>query len=91
VLSVPNPAGAEGDVTLKGVSCATTSYCTAVGKYTPGKEVNSEFKTLSEYWDGEMDRPGLTELEPERKRPHGRLLLLDDRLHGGGQRPDNPG
>jgi hypothetical protein len=52
VLSVPNPAGAEGDVTLKDVSCATTSYCSAVGKYTPGKEIGTESKTLTEYWDG---------------------------------------
>jgi subtilisin family serine protease len=52
VLSVPSPVGAEGDVTLKEVSCATTSYCTAVGKYSPIKEIGSESKTLTEYWDG---------------------------------------
>jgi hypothetical protein len=52
VLSVPNPAGAERDVTLKGVSCQATSSCTAVGKYSYGKVNNVETKTLAEYWDG---------------------------------------
>jgi hypothetical protein len=56
VASSPNPSGAKGS-SLLGVSCTSTSACTAVGRYvsaaTGGLEVfATEEKTLAESWNG---------------------------------------
>ena len=53
VLSVPIPTEAKGEATLTGISCASTSSCTAVGRYSPeASSAPAEFRTLVEYWDG---------------------------------------
>jgi hypothetical protein len=53
ITSSPNPAGAQGWVNFTGVSCASTTACTAVGYYASKVEgVPSELKTLAESWNG---------------------------------------
>jgi hypothetical protein len=46
--ATPNPSGAQ-DSGLVGVSCASTSVCTAVGSYTNGSGTPL---TLAEHWNG---------------------------------------
>lgn len=53
ITSSPNPAGAQGWVNFTGVSCPSTTACTAVGYYASKVEgVPSELKTLAESWNG---------------------------------------
>jgi hypothetical protein len=47
VVTIPDPTGAP-QTTLAGVSCASASYCIAVGSFG----TDSAFKTLTERWDG---------------------------------------
>ena len=48
IESSPNPAGGEGSL-LSGVSCTSTSACTAVGEY---ENSSSTQLTLAEAWNG---------------------------------------
>ena len=52
--SVPIPSGAQGFVELAGVSCASSSACTATGYYATNVSgaVPIELKTLAESWNG---------------------------------------
>lgn len=52
--SAPAPAGAKGYVELTGVSCPSSSACTAVGHYASSVSggVPLELKTLAESWNG---------------------------------------
>jgi hypothetical protein len=52
IVNVPSPAEAKGEVTLKGISCFSPVYCTAVGRYSPTAGEPIELRTLAEYWDG---------------------------------------
>jgi hypothetical protein len=53
VVTAPSPSEAKGEVVLSGVSCASSVYCTAVGRYSPVASGNpNELRTLAEYWDG---------------------------------------
>ncbi|HYP56437.1 MAG TPA: S8 family serine peptidase [Solirubrobacterales bacterium] len=53
LVSTPTPADAKGPVELKGVSCAATSFCVAVGRYvTNANFFNLEAKSLVVRWDG---------------------------------------
>ncbi len=49
VQSMPSPTEATGFVTLTGISCASSSACTAVGYFYP--EITKQ-RTLAESWDG---------------------------------------
>jgi hypothetical protein len=54
VKSSPNPGEAVGDVKFRGVSCLSSTSCTAVGGWVK-KEIlglPEEEKTLAESWDG---------------------------------------
>jgi len=54
ILASPNPSGAKGFVNLAGVSCTSSSSCTATGYYVSalGGGQPSEVKTLAEAWNG---------------------------------------
>jgi len=49
VMSVPSPAEATGNVTLRGISCTSGSACVAVGRFYLAGSLE---KTLAESWDG---------------------------------------
>jgi hypothetical protein len=48
IQTTPNPEGATG-VELRGISCSSSSACTAVGNYHNN---SSGTFTLAEYWNG---------------------------------------
>jgi antitoxin (DNA-binding transcriptional repressor) of toxin-antitoxin stability system len=48
IQSTPNPAGAKAS-SLSGVSCSTSTSCTAVGTYT---DEGGTQRTLAAYWNG---------------------------------------
>jgi len=54
ILSSPNPAEAKGFVNLNGISCVSSSACTAVGYYASqvSGTTPTEIKTLAESWNG---------------------------------------
>ena len=55
IQSTPTPAEARGFVELHGVSCTSTSSCTAVGSYATAlfaEVIPTERKTLALFWDG---------------------------------------
>jgi len=54
IQSTAQPAGQKGDVQLQGVSCVSSSACTAVGRYVTATEggAASEERTLAEIWNG---------------------------------------
>lgn len=48
IQSTPNPTGSTYN-TLNGVSCTSSTACTAVGRYETS---SGEYKTLAEFWNG---------------------------------------
>jgi hypothetical protein len=54
IVASPNPSEAVGAVKLRGVSCASTTSCTAVGNYVTQLSggLATEEKTLVETWSG---------------------------------------
>jgi hypothetical protein len=54
LMSAPGPGGAKGFVELAGVSCPSSTSCTAAGYYAPNVSggLPTEMKTLVETWNG---------------------------------------
>jgi hypothetical protein len=54
ITTTPNPSEAKGFVNLVGVSCSSSSACTATGYFAPSVSggVPVELKTLAETWNG---------------------------------------
>ncbi len=53
IQATPSPGEAKGMVKLVGVSCTSSSACTAVGRYAPVTGENpNEQRTLAESWNG---------------------------------------